>query len=194
MRGMVCGMLAPSDPMKASHLAHIDGTVSHSRNGIYGEIFSSVLTSLAFDISDIRVMLKKATDFIPAKSEYAAHLEYVIQVLATHQNQAEALSLLNKRFEQYNWIHAYPNMADDVFALWYGNGDFTESMSLLAKAGNDVDCNAGLVGNVLGIMHGVPPAWGEPIGDLLETYIIGKEKLSIRNLSVKTSHLAELHR
>lgn len=193
MRGMVCGILAPSDPMKAAHVAYIDGTVSHSRNGIYGEIFAAVLTSLAFEMDDPRLLVKKAANFIPRGSEYAAQLDYVIKVLETHDNQAEALSLLNKRFETYNWIHAYPNMADDVFALWYGNRDFTESMSLLARAGNDVDCNAGLVGNVLGVMFGVPAAWSEPIGDLLETYITGKERLSIRELAQRTARLARLN-
>jgi len=67
----------------------------------------------------------------------------------------------------------------------------TATMSLLAKAGNDVDCNAGLVGNVLGVMQAVPKAWAEPIGDLLETYIRGKERLSIRELAQKTARLAK---
>ena len=33
------------------------------------------------------------------------------------------------------------------------NGSFDESMALLARAGNDVDCSAGLVGTVLGTFH-----------------------------------------
>ena len=97
---------------------------------------------------------------------------------------------LEKRFEQYNWIHAYPNIAAVVFSLWFGNGEMTESFSLLAEAGYDVDCNGGLVGNVLGIISGVPMQWSKPIGDLLETYIKGKEKLSIRELADRTARLS----
>ena len=104
---------------------------------------------------------------------------------------ASAWQRLEKRFERYNWIHAYPNIAAVLFALWYGEGDFTKSMSLLAQAGNDVDCNAGLVGNVLGIMHSVPSQWAHPLGDLLETYIKGKERLSIRELAERTARLAK---
>ena len=73
---------------------------------------------------------------------------------------ASAWRTLDRHFEQYNWIHAYPNIAADILALWFGQGDMTRSFSLLAHAGLDVDCNAGLVGNVLGVMNGVPDAVG----------------------------------
>ncbi len=194
MRGMICGMLAPVDPMKAARLAYLDAVVSHARNGIYGEIYAAVLTALAFEIEDTRTLVIRAADFIPSRSEYAMKLNYVLQVLNEHHSRDTELELLNKQFECYNWIHAYPNMAADVFSLWHGAGDFSESMSLLAQAGNDVDCNAGLVGNVLGIMHGVPDEWSNPLNDLLETYITGKEKLSIRKLAARTAHLAKIHR
>jgi hypothetical protein len=68
----------------------------------------------------------------------------------------------------------------------------TAAFRLLAHAGLDVDCNAGLVGNVLGVMHGVPQRWSVPLGDLLETYIPGKERLSIRQLAERTARLAHL--
>ncbi len=67
-------------------------------------------------------------------------------------------------------------------------------MALLAKAGYDVDCNGGLVGNVLGVIRDVPPAWAHPLGDLLETYIKGKERLSIKALAEKTANLAKKYR
>jgi len=66
----------------------------------------------------------------------------------------------------------------------------TECFALLAKAGLDVDCNGGLVGNVLGLIQPVPQAWSAPLGDLLETYLPGKEKLSIRELAARTARLA----
>jgi hypothetical protein len=64
-------------------------------------------------------------------------------------------------------------------------------MSLLARAGNDVDCSAGLVGTILGIINPISEKWSEPIGDLLETYIKGKEQLSIRELADKTAKVAK---
>jgi len=60
----------------------------------------------------------------------------------------------------------------------------------LSQAGLDVDCNAGLAGNVLGVLQPVPDQWAKPIGDKLETYIKGKEVLSIRELAQRTYNLA----
>jgi hypothetical protein len=108
-----------------------------------------------------------------------------LYILRTEEAPDIALARIEPHFIRYNWIHSYPNMAADLYSLWYGNGDFSESMKLLAKSENDVDCNAGLVGNILGIIRDVPQKWSEPIGDLLETYIKGKERLSIRHLAEK---------
>jgi hypothetical protein len=193
MRGMVCGLLAPADPLEAARLAHLDGIISHSNNGVYGEIYGAVLTSLAFEISDIRALIIEGSRFIPAGSEYAAKVNFIIDVLQKHETAKSAWPILDDHFKKYNGIHAYPNIAADLLALWYGKGDFTETMSLLALAGYDVDCNGGLVGNVLGIIQDVPAQWADPIGDLLETYIVGKEKLSIRALSDKTCRFAKLN-
>jgi len=191
MRGMVCGMLAPGDPMEAARLAHIDSVVSHARNGIYGEIYAAVITSLAFVMDDPRKIVLEGARYIPAKSEYAAKLSYCFEILNQTADPEFAWKQLDQHFEMYNWIHAYPNLAADLLALWYGKGDFTESMALLAKAGYDVDCNGGLVGNVLGVIHEVPGVWADPLGDLLETYIKGKERLSIRAVAELNVRLAK---
>ena len=183
MRGMVCGMLAPGWPLEAARLAHIDGVVSHTANGVYGEMYAAVLTALAFVRQDTRELLVEASAYYPQQSEYAAVVRECLATVQSHEDPAQAWKILEKRFEKYNWIHAYPNIAADILALWYGEGDMTRSFSLLALAGMDVDCNGGLVGNVLGVMNGVPAKWADPIGDRLETYIKGKEVLSIRALS-----------
>lgn len=190
MRGMVCGLLSPGDPLEAARLAHLDAVISHARNGVYGEIYAAVLPALAFVLDDPRAILIEGARYIPARSEYAAKLTFCLEVLRHESDPAAAWSMLDRHFERYNWIHAYPNLAADLLALWYGQGDFTETMSLLARAGLDVDCNGGLVGTVLGVLRAVPAAWADPIGDLLETYIPGKERLSIRALAEQTARLA----
>jgi hypothetical protein len=190
MRGMICGMLAPAWPFEAARLAYLDGVVSHDSNGVYGEIYAAVLTSLAFVRNDIKKLVFEALEYVPQKSQYYSVVKESLDICASNHEKATVLEKLEKRFEQYNWIHAYPNIAAVVFALWFCNGDMTESFSLLAEAGYDVDCNGGLVGNVLGIISDVPMQWSKPIGDLLETYIKGKEKLSIRELADRTARLS----
>lgn len=190
MRGMVCGMLAPGWPSEAARLAHIDGVISHSANGVYGELYAAVLTSLAFIRSEPRALIFEALRFLPQGSEYVHVAQECLQTLRSEQDPQRAWEILDRRFERYNWIHAYPNLAADLLALWHSGGDMTKAFSWLAYAGLDVDCNAGLVGNVLGVMRGTPAQWAEPLGDTLETYLPGKEKLSIRGLAARTARLA----
>jgi len=190
MRGMVCGMLAPGFPLEAARLAQLDGVVSHSANGVYGGMYAAALTALAYVRDDPRSIVIEAAGYVPRGSEYSVVLGECLDLVAHERDGYAALAWAEQRFERYNWIHAYPNMASDVISLWYGNGDMTESFALLARFGLDVDCNAGLVGTVLGVMGGVPPVWSDPIGDLLETYIPGKEQLSIHLLAERTARLA----
>ncbi len=66
----------------------------------------------------------------------------------------------------------------------------TACFATLANAGLDVDCNGGLAGTVLGIRYGTPEKWSAPLGDLLETYLKGKEKLSISELARRTYEMS----
>jgi hypothetical protein len=61
-------------------------------------------------------------------------------------------------------------------------------MALPAKAGYDVDCNVGW--GVLAYAR-CAASLGGPAGDLLETYIPGKERLSIKALAERTAALAK---
>ena len=190
MRGMICGMLAPGWPMEAARLAHIDGVVSHNNNGVYGGMYAAVLTSLACVSSDPRQILQEAAEYLPQHSLYASVVRDCLATAASQLDPAKSWKLLEKRYEEYNWIDAHNNIAAVITSLWYGQNDMTACFSLLAKAGLDVDCNAGLVGNVLGLIQDVPLEWAEPLGDLLETYLKGKEKLSIRELARRTARMA----
>lgn len=190
MRGMICGMLAPGRPLEAVRLAHLDGVVSHVANGVYGGMYAAALTALAYVRDDPRVVAVEAAGYVPLGSEYAAVLHECLDMVTRESDVSSALAWAEQRFEQYNWIHVYPNMAVDIISLWYGGRDITESFALLARGGLDIDCNAGLVGTVLGVMGGVPAVWADPIGDRLETYIPGKERLSIHALAERTARLA----
>lgn len=190
MRSMVAGLLSPGWPLEAARLAYLDGVVSHAANGVYGGIAAAVMTSLGFIRDDTSRLLLDTVEYLPQRSEYAEVYRTALEVVQGENDPAEAWPLLDELLQRYNWIHAYPNIAASIVALWYGQGDMTESFRLLAKCGMDVDCSGGLVGTVLGVMNGVPPKWADPIGDLLETYLKGKEKLSIRDLAGRTAKLA----
>ncbi len=191
MRGMICGMIAAGKPMEAARLGYLDAVISHSANGAYGEMFSAVLTSLAFVESNIPSLLEQAIAYLPQRSEYRAVVGEILEILKKTTDPITAWQILEQRFETYHWIHAYPNIAAVLLALWYGKGDMTRSFALLAAAGLDVDCNGGLVGTILGIQGGIPVEWFEPLQDSLETYLRGNERLSIESLARRTARLAQ---
>lgn len=193
MRGAVCGMVAPGDPREAARLAWLDGCVSHHNNGILGEIFNAVLTSLSFVKTDMREILKLTLSSIPKRSEYFSVVDYAYQQACSCGRWEDAWSACEEYLQEYNWIHAYPNAAAEVIALYYGNGDFDETMRIIALAGQDVDCSAAQIMTAIGIMQGndaIPARWKDPIGDDLDTYVRGMKKMTITSLADWTRRCA----
>jgi len=194
MRGAICGQVAPGNPKLASYLAFCDGQISHHGNGILGEIFNAVLVSSAFISSDIRQILDAAVSYIPADSEYYTVISFARKQCAHCSGWADAWKICEHMYRNYNWIHSYPNAAAEVIALYYGNGDFDETMHIIASCGQDVDCNAAQIAVVLGSMFGtavIGKKWLEPFSDKLVTYLRAENKiLSLRTLEQNTVEIA----
>ena len=181
MRGAVCGYIAPGDARMAARLAWIDGEISHHNNGIIGEVFNAVLTSLAFVIDDVRELLKTTIEMLPKTSEYYHVVKSTLHYCQTVENYEQALIWCEETFKEYNLVHAYPNAAIQVVALWFGQDDFDLTMEIGAVAGLDVDCNTAQLGAILGAMKSVvvSDAWTDPIGKELKTYVRGLETIAI---------------
>lgn len=193
MRGAICGMVAPGDVKEAARLAWMDGEVSHFNNGILGEVFNAMLVSFSFVEQDMRKIVSDCVDLIPHDSEYYSVVNFALEQCKSHDNWEAAWRPCEKRLEKYNWIHAYPNAAAEVIALWFGQGDFDETAYIIAMEGQDVDCNAAQILTALGIMQGmegIPARWTDPIGDDLNTYLRQDRLLSIRELSERTAKVA----
>lgn len=186
MRGAVCGMVAPGNPREAARLAWEDGIISHYNNGVIGEVFNAIMVSLAFVESDVRRILQKAVAMIPKDSEYYAVVADALNLCRDGNSWEQPWQHCEEKYRKYNWIHAYPNAAAEVIALWFGKGDFDETMHLIAMAGQDVDCNAAQIGTILGIVNGrngIDRKWTQPIGDELVTYVRGFKKMKISELA-----------
>lgn len=191
MRGAICGQLAPGNPKEAARLAWMDGCVSHENNGIIGEVFNAILVSLSYIEDDIRKILDDTINMIPKQSEYYSVIDFAYQQCESNDNWEDAWKACEKKLEKYNWIHAYPNAAAEVVALYYGNGDFDETMYLIAMCGQDVDCSAAQIMTALGTIIGhekIDKRWTEPIGDRLDTYLRKEKVLSIRELAKRTAN------
>lgn len=189
MRGAICGMLFPGDAYEAASLAWKDAVISHDNNGILGEVFNAVLTALSFVHQDVRVLLDGGIRALPSDSEYAHFANMALHFAKTHENWNDAWTQCEAYFVEYNWIHAYPNLMAEIIALYYGNGDFMKTLTIISMAGQDVDCNAAQILSILGIINGtrgLPKSLKEPIGDRLDTYLRKDRILSIQALAKRT--------
>ena len=176
MRAGICGMAAPGDPEMAAELAWKDGCISHANNGILGEVFNAVMTSLCFVEKDVRTILKTAVSLIPDDSMYRSVLDFVWNSCERHNDWHAVLQECEERYRKYNWIHAYPNACCEVIALYFGEGDFSETLHIITMCGLDADCNAGMVMPVVAIREGcssIPEKYIHPAFDTLTTYMRG---------------------
>ncbi len=184
MRGAICGMVAPGDPKLAAKLAFEDGVVSHYNNGVLGEVFNAVMVSMAYVESDVHQILKDAIQLIPKQSEYYQIIKKAYDVSIKHTDWKKAWEELTPDFMKYNWVHAYPNAAAEVMALYFGKGDFNQTLHIVGMMGYDVDCNAAQIMTLIGIIEqGVPKKWTEPIGEIINTYCRKYKVTSFKELT-----------
>lgn len=193
MRGAICGQLSPGNPAEAARLAWLDGQVSHYNNGIIGEIFNATLVSLSFVEHDIRKILTDCILMLPKKSEYHSIVSFALEACKAEGNWRSSWAKCEKRLEKYNWVHAYPNAAAEVVALWFGKGDFDRTAYIISMEGQDADCNAAqtltAIGTIVGA-GGISKKWTDPIGDELKTYMRKQRSLSIKALAKRTAKAA----
>lgn len=196
MRGAVCGYLAPGAPYRAAKLAWIDGEISHHNNGVIGEVFNAVMTSMAFIKDSAREVLEETIEMLPKSSEYYHVVKSTLDYCKTAESYDEALIWCEEAFKEYNLAHVYPNAAIQVVALWFGQEDFDLVMEIGAVAGFNVDCNTAQLGAIIGALAtcSMSEAWTKPIGTVLKTYVRGLESISIDevvNMTVKCAQMTQ---
>ena len=186
MRGGVFGMVAPGRPREAARLAWLDGEISHTSNGILGAVFNAVLTAGAYVDRDLRTMLVRVVALFSERTEYGAVLARALATCRRAANWREAWTACDAELVRYHWIHAYPNAAAEIVALWFGANDFDAMAEIVCGIGHDVDCNAAQVLAVFAIMHGpdaIPRCWTEPLGHDVITYMRWPRRTSVAGLT-----------
>lgn len=190
MRAAICGALAPANPRMAAELAWRDGCVSHHNNGILAEVFNALIVSMAYVETDMQVILDKAMRMIPRDSEFYSVLAFACQACGQSRDYRQAWELCEEKYKEYNWVHAYPNLAAEVVAIRFAGNSFERAMTILMMAGQDNDCTGGPIGHAYGVMLGLDALddkFVAPLRDQLDTYVRTMESQSITSLSKKTT-------
>lgn len=189
MRGAICGMVAPGKPREAARLAWLDGQISHTSNGILGEVFNAVLCAHAFGEPDLRRLTQDVIALFSSETEYGAVLHDALAACLKSGTWQDAWKICDRKLVEYHWIHVYPNAAAEVVALWFGNGDFDRTLEIICGIGHDVDCNAAQILCALAIARGrdaIDRRWIDPLGDEVVTYMRDPMKTSVDELTEET--------
>jgi len=186
MRGEVHGLIAPLQPALAAEYAFRDAVISHYREGLEGELYAAALISLAFAGPTIEALLQQALGVVPISSPIRETVEQSMDWCRRHGAWEPVAETIEREMSRYHWIHTLPNLACVVCGLLLGEGDFEKSMLTTLACGQDTDCTAGQVGALMGTLLGadrLPEKWTSPIGETLDTYVIGFERMPIDRLT-----------
>jgi hypothetical protein len=167
------GLMSPGMPNTASAISDKIGHIMNYGDGWYGGVFIGAMYSLSFVSNDMKYIVSEALKTIPKESSF---YQCIADVLAWHKKYPadwhQTWFELQKKwssdiacaagiFRPFN-IDAKLNSAYVVLGLLYGNGDFTKTLDISTRAGQDADCNpssaAGVLGTVLGYDK-IPEYW-----------------------------------
>ncbi len=186
IRADLWGYVCPGDPSRAAELAHRDATLSHVKNGVYGEMMVAAMIAWAFVEDDVERVIDVGLSVIPERCRLREAVELVVNAWRRGAGWDEVISLMENRLHQYHPVHTLPNAAIVTASLLWGGGDYTESITLAVACGLDTDCNGATVGSIIGVMKGyrglgdrVKRTWLKPLNDRLESYIPGLQGLKM---------------
>lgn len=171
------GLMSPGMVNTASEICDKVGHIMNYGDGWYGGVYVAAMYSLAFVTDDINEIVNEALKAIPAESNFYKCVADVIQWHSefpddwgqtwslVEENWSEDIGCPDGVFRDFN-IDAKINAAYIVIGLLYGQGDYTKTIDVSTRCGQDSDCNPASAGGILGTMLGysnIPEYWKKPL-------------------------------
>lgn len=197
IRADLFGYVAPGKPALGAELAWRDASISHVKNGIYGEMWMAAMLSAAAAEQDMERVIQLGLDEVPEKSRLHEAVNEVVLWHRQGETWQQALEKIHGRYDEANghdWCHTVSNAMIVAAALLFGEKDLGMTLAIAVQAGFDTDCNAASAGSVLGMMLGakkLPTDWIAPLNDTLISGVDGFGKVKISELAARTVRLAE---
>ncbi len=179
IRGDYFGYINPGKPEIAAEMAYKDASISHIKNGVYGEMFVSAMISCAAVTDSIEDIILGGLAQIPSTSRL---YEAVTKILSDYKNGVsvdDCFKYIHSQYDEYTdhgWCHVISNAMIVTAALLYGDGDFGKSICCAVGMAFDTDCNGATVGSILGIRGTdacITEEWSKPINNKIHTSIFG---------------------
>lgn len=181
------GYINPGDPEAAAEMAFRDACVSHTKNGIYGEMYVAALIAICAVETDLETAIKEALKFIPQKSRFAYWVNDIINKFDGGMSEEECFRKIHETWNEYGTnegVHTLPNIQIVIASLLYGKCDFGKTVCRAVQTGFDTDCNGATAGSVLGMLKGmsvIGNEWLAPFNGRLNTQIFGVGTVEIED-------------
>jgi hypothetical protein len=159
------GLMAPGLPKASNDLCWRAGRVMNHGDGIYGGMFVGGMYAAAFFENDPRKIVEAGLATLPAESPYAKTIADLLRW--SKENPTDWIKVWNLIEKKWNArepcpdgamlpfnIDAKLNGAYVAMGLLYGEGDFTKTMTVSTRCGQDSDCNPASAVGVLGVVLG----------------------------------------
>jgi ADP-ribosylglycohydrolase len=191
------GYIAPGNPELSSSMAFRDASISHTKNGIYGEMFIAAMLSAAAVIDDVEKIIDTGLSVIPEVSRLYKSVQEALEWKRIGVSREEVIDQIHQRYDEKNphdWCHTVPNAMIVCIGLLYGDLDFGKSIGIAVMAGFDTDCNGATVGSILGMLLGancLPASWIKPLNNRLKSGIDGFTQVEISELAYRTMRIAQ---
>ncbi len=196
IRGDMFGYVAPGMPHVAAELAWRDASISHIKNGIYGEMWIAAMLSAAASTQDMEQIIRTGLRQLPQNSRLVERVEQVLSWKAQGMNWEQAIEQIHADFDEHNghdWCHTLSNAMIVAAGLLFGEMDLGRTLAITIHAAFDTDCNAATAGSVLGMALGakqLPETWVAPLNDTLKSGVDGFGVVKISDLAKRSALLA----
>jgi hypothetical protein len=177
------GLMTPGLPQEANKFCDRVGRVMNYGDGLYGGMFFGGMYSAAYFETDVRRVVEQGLACIPAQSKYGKTIRDLLDWSAQYPDDwKKAWQLIEDKWDKddacpngalqpFN-IDASINGAYVALGLLYGKGDFSKTVEIATRAGQDSDCNPSSAAGILGVMLGyekIPDFWKSGIPKISDT-------------------------
>jgi hypothetical protein len=192
------GLMNPGMPNSASAISDRVGHIMNYGDGWYGGVYMGAMYSLAFTSDDVSYVVNEGLKTIPKESTF---YQCIADVIKWHKKYPtdwkQTWFEVQKKWASENGcpegifaplnIDAKVNAAYVVMGLLYGKGDFTQTMEIATRAGQDSDCNPSSAAGILGTIKGynnIPEYWKKGLA--------GSEDMNFKYTSMSLNNVYEL--
>jgi ADP-ribosylglycohydrolase len=194
IRADAFGYVAPGWPEQGAEFAYRDASVSHVKNGTYGEMWVAAMLAVALVSDDLDEVLAAGLAEIPAHCRLAEAVHDTAAARRKHATWQAAWDDLMGRYGHYHGVHTINNAVIVLLGLLYGELDLGRTVSIAVMGGFDTDCNGATAGSIVGAMLGMrrlPQRWVAPLHDRLTSIVAGYHDNRISDLAQRTLAVAK---